>query len=230
MNLYKYHKNMKLEYFLLLYLVLLNQTSFAQKYFEGKVIFEKSYEPLDSRLTSQLLTEYYGNRTIGLVQEKRYLMYVPLNSKDTLKIYYFLETCDGYIDRPNSDTIDHFNIDETPGILTKYELVDAEKLILGDKCKAVSIEYKPKEDYIDKVSGIYYFNPKYKLNKKYYVNHGESFWNLFVAKSGSISVRNEITYYPLYKAIYQASKIIEQKIDNNLFKLNPKKYINRIPR
>lgn len=221
---------MKIKYYILLTCFIVSQWSCAQDYFEGKVIFEKSYQTLNPRVTNEMLNEHYGNWMIGFVQENRYLMYAPLDSKDTTKIFYFLETSDGYVEKTNSDTIEHFRIDEAPGTLRKIELVNSTKLILGDKCKAVKIEYTPKEGYIEKVSGVYYFNPKYKLNSKYYINHKESFWNLFVEKSGSISVRNEITYFPFFKSVYEATNIIEQEIDDELFKLNPNKYINKVPR
>lgn len=204
---------------------ILCQFSCAQKYFEGKVTFNKTYEPIDTRLTAELLAEYYGNWMIGMVQENRYLMYAPLNSKDTMKIYYFLESSDGYIENSNSDTIEHFRIDEELAVLKNVKSVNSKKMVLGELCSAVSIEYKPNIDYIEKVIGVYYFNPKYKLNKELYIHHKDNFWNLFVAKSGSISVRNEITYFPIYKAIYQASNIEEQKIDDRLFILNPNKFI-----
>ena len=144
-----------------------------------------------------------------------------------MKVFYFLETSDGYIERTDSDTISHFRIDKESGELINANLTDDKKIVLGDTCQSFSIEYLQKEEYINKVEAKYFFNKKYRLNPKYYQNHKEEFQNIYVSETESISVRAEITNYPLYKSIYQATEIIEKEIDDKYFKLNSKKHINK---
>ncbi len=206
-------------------IILFSSISFGQDYFEGQVNFKKSYESMDSRFSEEILEKFYGGWMTGFLQENRYVVYAPLNENDTMKVFYFLETSDGFIETTNSDTIEYFRIDEQSDELISAELTSEKKIVLGDTCQSFRIEYLPKDGFPEKVEAIYYYNTNYGLNPEYYSNHKESFWNLYVKETKSISVRNEIISYPFYKTIYEATGIIEGKIDDSFFILSQNKVI-----
>jgi len=215
---------------LLVFLLSCNIKNIPQnQYFEGEVHFKIEYESFNDNLAKELLVKELGSTLIGKVKEDKYLMYQNSSGDlGTTKIIYLLKENTGYVEYEKSDTIWQFNIDEEPGeLLEVTKNTNDKKLILGDSCGSVTIRYIPKQSYVEQISCTYYFNPKYKLNPKFYQNHKDSYWNLFVNESKSISVRNEVMNYPHYKSIYQAQKIIVKNIKETEFNLPKNKIIKQ---
>jgi len=198
-------------------------------YFEGEVHFRVSCRSLDSRIPQEYLENEIGDSFIGKVKENKYLMIQNTNGiHGNYKAIMLLDEGIGYEIYEKSDMIYRFSLLENPDELIEVALnEDDSKVILEDTCKSVTIKYKPSgtSDVIEYVEAKYYFNSNYKLSKEKYKNHNYSFWNKFVDKSGSISVRNEILTYPLYETVYQAVEIIEKEIAEEEFEIDVNKII-----
>lgn len=196
----------------------------STKYFEGEVHFTISVKSLDENTPTAIFEQEIGNKMIGKVKEKKYLMLQNSGGElGHMKMIYLLEEGIGYIEYENRDTIEQFRIDTSPGELLEIKRnKQPKKEILGELRESVTIRYKPKmySEYLDEVSGTYYFHSDYKLNPEYYKNHKSGYWNLFVNESGSISIRNEIVHYPLLEALYEVEQILVKEIDEEEFAID----------
>lgn len=194
------------------------------EYFEGEVHFKISVKSLDENLPTAILEQELGNKLIGKVKEKKYLMLQNSSGElGNMKMIYLLEEGIGYIEYENRDTIEQFRIDTPPGELLEVKKnKEPKKEILGKLRESITIRYKPEKysEYIDEISGTYYYHSDYKLNPAYYKNHKSEYWNLFVNESESISIRNEIVHYPLLEAIYEAEQIIVKEIGEEEFEID----------
>ncbi|EZH75248.1 hypothetical protein ATO12_00285 [Aquimarina atlantica] len=182
--------------------------------------------PTMENLTQEMLKKEIGDTIIGYVRERKYAM--TNNAKGDLgamKMIFLLDENIMYIEYEKSDTIRMSRIDKIPGELLKMEENnDDVKNVLGDKCSSIRLEYKDSR-YGLETRSTHYFNPKYRLNKEAYQNHKYGYWNLFVDKSGSISVRNEDNLYPIYKSVMEAFSIEEKEVSDELFKISEGKVI-----
>lgn len=201
------------------------------EFFEGDIEFSITYESINPNISEEFLESILGDKMIGIVKHDKYKTIKPSSAGFSGRsIYYFLDENTGYIDYDDKDTIFKFKLDESPGYLIEMKEENKDKKeILGQKCPSILIDYVPNDQSnFTRITGRYYYDSRFKLDPEKYKNHKESFWNLYVEKSGSISVRNEITNYPIYKSIYQALKVIPKEVDDSEFELNPKKIIVEI--
>ncbi|WP_430427346.1 hypothetical protein [Maribacter litoralis] len=209
-------------------LIVLTTTVFfnaqSQEYFEGEVHFKTKYEPLIENVPEELLVQEFGDTLIGYVQEKRYLMKSNTSGAtgDQTLIMMMDENLIYYV-QEKSDTIFRYPINKVEEeLLDIHKIQDETKIVLGDVCPAVILNTKnnDSESPFTVSLGKYYYNPKYKLNKKAYENHKSGHWNLFVNESGAISVRNEVRHEPIYKSIMEAFLILPKEIPDVLFDIN----------
>ena len=223
---------MNSKYALAFLLTFFGLNCYSQNYFEGIVLYEIEYEPIANNISEKSLVEEMGDSLIAYIQEHRYLMI--FNTKSDLgvnKIFVSLEEGYAYIDYEQSDTIYKYKINKKSGALLKYEHTpNDKKKILDNICESITINYQPSDtdNSYEVRRAKYYFDPRYKLNAKAYANHNENFWNLFVNKSNSISVRNEVEYYPIYRSVQQAVKVIEKILPDQIFLIDTNKYIKEI--
>lgn len=193
-------------------------------YFEGEVHFKISVKSLDESIPTAIFEQEIGNKLIGKVKEKKYLMLQNSGGElGNMKMIYLLEQGIGYVEYENRDTIEQFRIDTSPGELLEVKKnKHPKKEILGELRESVTIRFKPNKysEYVDEVSGTYYYHPDYKLNPEYYKNHKSEYWNLFVNESKSISIRNEIVHYPLLEALYEVEQILVKEIREEEFEID----------
>jgi len=182
-------------------------------YFQGEVYFSIDVQSLNPEMPDSVFTQFTGTDMIGYVGEDHYK--VQFFSGDYLltEVYYDLIEKKIYYDGINSDTIYWASLEKEPGELISAKRNQKEKKkIRGAIRESITITYIPIDPYLERIEGTYYFDETHKLNKSKYVNHKSNFWNLFIRESGSISIRNEVYYYPFYRATYQAHKIVERPI------------------
>lgn len=193
----------------------------SQEYFEGEVHFKTKYEPLLENISEELLVREFGDTLIGYVQENRYIM--ESNTSGASGGQTLLMLMDEnliYFIQEKSDTIFAYPIDKSEDeLLDIHKIKNETKTILGDVCPALILNTKSKnpQSPFTVTLGRYYYNPKYKLNKKAYQNHNSGHWNSFVNESGAISVRNEVRREPIYKSVMEAFLILPKEIPNELF-------------
>jgi hypothetical protein len=197
----------------------------ADQYFQGDVNFIISYEP-KSPEAQEFIDNYMSTQMVGTVMENKYKISEMTKALGKVTTYYYLNESRIYYDIENSDTIKWYPLDKEPGELISVTKNEKEqKKVLGAYRESVTIKYISDSPYSERHEGTYYFHPQYKLNKELYANHKSGFWNLFVNKSGSISVFNEIYVVPLYKSTHEAIEIKEREVSEEEFILNPNKAI-----
>jgi len=202
----------------------------SQNYFEGEMYFHIDYELIDNKISKNNLIKQMGDSVVAYLKEDKFVLLH--NSKGKLgkrKTIFLLNEGFNYVDYEKSDTIMRFNLNKISGKLLNFNRnLHENKPILNELCESITIEFEStnKEDFFQKHKGKYYFSANnYKLNPKYYRNYESNFWNLFVKESTSISLRNEVEYYPLFKSIQQVYGTIKRKIPDSVFQLNKNKYI-----
>lgn len=197
----------------------------GQEYFEGEIHYKVSYTPLIDQLSENRIIQTLGDTIIGYVQERRYIM--ESNTTDSygrIKLIMLMDENLVYMVPEKTDTIYKYALNkENSKLLEARKNKGDIKTILGDKCSSVTLITSDLSlNPLDKTTGIYYYNPKYKLNKEVYSIHKQNHWNQFVNIAGAISVRNEVTREPFYKSVMTAYQIIPKKIPDHLFKIDTK--------
>ncbi|WP_299215746.1 hypothetical protein [uncultured Aquimarina sp.] len=212
----------------LLIALLVVQISIGQEYFEGELFYSIQYEPINKSIPVEYLEKEMGTSFSAYVQEDRYAMiYHAEGTQGWMKIIVALKEGYSYTEYEKSDTIIKTKFGTEKEELVEFKRNTDKKEVLNELCESVTINYKPLEPdaYVEMIKGTYYFNPKYKLNAKFYKNYTDGFWNLFVNEAKSISIRNETEFYPLFKTIQEVTLIEEKKIPDEVFELNASKVI-----
>ena len=207
---------MKTQLSLLIILLLFHVASFSQeteKYFEGEVTFISEYESLDPDVPDGYWYYVFGDTFVGIVKEDKYKTVSTSEAEGTTTTIYDLRAKKIFIENSESDTVKWYPLDEEAGELISIERNKAEKKVLFDaERESITIEYIPKETFIEKIVSTHYFMPEHKLNKELYADHKVNFWHLFINESGSISIRNEGYIYPFFKRTDQVTKIEERDV------------------
>jgi len=201
----------------------------AQDYFEGEIQYTINYEPINKKISASILEKELGNSLTAYVKDDRYAMvYHGNGSNGWMKVVVLLKEECTYTEFEKSDTITKTKFGKSKQRLLLFKRnLENKKEVLNEMCESITINYesKEKEAFFQISKGTYYFNPKYKLNTDFYKNDTDSYWNLFVGESKSISIRNETEYYPLFKVVQEAVFIKKKKISNKIFVINKSKFI-----
>lgn len=188
-----------------------------------------SYESSSESIPTALLENEFGAAFTAYVQEDRYAMiYHSTGQFGWMKVIVSLKEGYSYTEFEKSDTIVKSKLNNGQEELLEFKRnSDTKKMVLNELCEAVSIVIKPldPEAFYQEQRGTHYFNPKYKLNAKLYENYTDGFWNLFVAESNAISIRNETEFFPLFKKIDEATSVVAKAVPDAIFKLDPNKTV-----
>lgn len=210
-------------------LLLFVSISYGQDYFEGQIEYKIEYETLNPNISKDYLSREFGDSFTAFVQEDRYAMiYHATGELGWMKIIVRLDEGYSYTEYEKKDTISKTKFGLEKSKLLKFEHnPDDKKKVLGELSESITLEYESldPDSFITVFKGKYYFNTKYKLNPKLYENYTDGFWNLFVKKSKSISIRNETEFYPYFKTNQEAVTIDKKKIPSNIFEPNTSKVI-----
>ena len=202
----------------------------AQEFFEGEVQYTISYEAINKNLSANILERELGSTMTAYVKEDRYTMITHISGQQGwIKVIIRLDEGFSYTEYEKSDTIIKSKLNKPPGTLINLSsITENKKMVLGEACEAISLHYTPAEHipFVKEIKGTYYFNPKYRLNAKWYTEQTEGFWNLYVQESKSLSLRNEVEYSPLFKSIQEATSVAEKDMDHQLFEPNADKIIS----
>jgi len=212
-----------------IFFLLFITTMSGQEYFEGVLEYKVSYESYAGFIPIETLEYDFGTSSTTYVQEDRYAMIYHGKGKfGWMKIIILLKEGYSYTEFEKSDTIvkSKFN-NEKEELIEFKRNSDNKKVILNELCESVTINFKPLDPdaFYKEQRGTHYFNPKYKLNAKLYENYTNSFWNLFVAESNAISIRNETEFFPFFKKVDEAISIVAEDVPDAIFDLDPNKVI-----
>ena len=214
---------------LLGFIFLISINCFSQEYFEGELNYNIEYESNNESISTNFLKKEFGVSFTAYVKEDKYAMiYYGKGQKGWMKVIVRLDEGFKYTEFEKSDTIVKTKFGKEKNDLISFKQnTDEKKEILGTECESITIEYEEgdSDSFIKEVRGKYYFDPKYKLNSALYSKYTDGFWNLYVKESESVSIRNEVEFYPLFKSIQEVTSIVEKKIDNTMFEPNKEKII-----
>ncbi len=214
------------------FFLFLFSNAYSQSYFEGDLYYEISYHIDNDKLSKRDLIRGIGDSLSVYLKEDKFI--TVHNSKGKLgkrKTIFLLKEGFGYIDYEKSDTILKFDLSKKSGNLMKFiRNEDKKRVVMGNVCKSITIEYSFKNSkYFKKHFGNYFFSTsKYQLNPIYYKGFRNNFWNLYAEESGAISLRNEIEYFPFYKYTQQVYASIKRKLPDSMFIIDKNKYIKQI--
>lgn len=201
----------------------------AQEFFEGELNYKIQYELIDKNIPAEFLEIELGKSFTAYVQEDRYAMiYHAKGQQGWMKVIVRLDQGYSYTEFEKLDTITKSKFGKEINELIKFKRNPNDKRkILGENCESITLQYKSKEigSPFQEIRGKYYFNPIYRLNANLYSEYTDGFWNLFVKESGAISIRNEIEFYPIFKAVQEATSITQKKVDKIMFEPNKNKVI-----
>jgi hypothetical protein len=199
---------MKKTFFILATTILTSFASFGQT-FEGKVIYANAYKSkipnvADGQFTAMMgaTQEYfikngdYKSVTNGTMFQSQYY----LNSEN--KLYTKMSSSEAFLWNDGATN---------PDEVLKSELNKGVIEVLGYKCDELVLTCK---------SGIqkYYFNSKFSVDTKLFVNHKFGNWYDFVSKLNSLPLKSVIENAQ-FSLESTATSITEMKLDNSFFAL-----------
>jgi hypothetical protein len=165
----------------LLFFMLLLSAS-AQN-FEGRIIYQNTYQSKIPQLTDQQLTEMMGNRQQYLVKSGNYksltngtLVQWQLYLQQDNKLYNKLVTSETILFNDGS-----VNKDE----VLSFELNKGVTEVLGNKCDELILRCK---------SGVqkYYFCSRYAMDASLYKNHQFANWYTYLSKAGALPLKQVV--------------------------------------
>lgn len=204
----------------------------SQEYFEGEIYYHIEYDLLNDKLSKNILIQEMGDSIVAYIKSDKFiLMHNTKGKLGNKRTIFLLKEGYGYIDFEKSDTIMKFGLSKKSGELIKFSRNYKDKRhILNELCESITIEFKTiKNDLVQEHRGKYYFSSKkQRLDPKFYKNYKNNYWNLFVQESESISLRNEIEYFPAFKFVQQAYAIVKREIPDSIFQINKNKHVKLI--
>lgn len=183
-------------------------TSFAQN-FEGKIVYQNTYKSKMPNVTDEQLTTMIGSTLEYFIKNGDYKSVA--NGLSFQWQLYVNKDNKLYSKVANSETLlwndGATNSDE----IIKAEINKGVTEILGYKCDELVLTCK---------SGIqkYYFNAKFAVDIKLFVNHKFANWYDFLSKSNSLPLKSIIDNEQ-FTLESVATEVKEMKFDNAFFEL-----------
>ncbi|MCF2443972.1 hypothetical protein L0657_08400 [Dyadobacter sp. CY345] len=183
-------------------------TSFAQT-FEGKVIYTNSYKSKIPNIADDQFTSMMGATQEYFIKNGNYKSVA--NGTLFQSQYYINSENKLYTKMANAEAFLWNDGSTNPDEVIKYELNKGIIDILGYKCDELVLTCK---------NGVqkYYFNSKFSVDSKAFVNHKFGNWYDFVSKSNSLPLKSVIENAQ-FSLESTATSITEMKLDNSFFTL-----------
>jgi len=149
-------------------------------YFEGKIIYEVSYESKKKNLTKEQVGLFIGNKQTYTIKDNMY----KNEMNGTLKMsQYYLGTDTLYISTAQSKELLWIDVTYLNDEIVSTEITENIEEVNGILCNLLTI--KSNNGYFK-----YYYNSSYKINPKNYPNHKVGFWNVCIAQTKSIMIKS----------------------------------------
>ena len=185
--------------------------AFAQKSFEGEVIYSISLQSHMANVTDEQINSLIGDT-------QHYYM-KGANYKSTFNGTYGLWAL--YIDKDKkyyekstlNDSVIWRDVNINHDSITNAELKKNDTTILGYRCDKLIFTCRQGLQ-------IYYFNSQLAVDPNLYINHQEGSWYAFLEKSRSLALK-EIIHKRLLTFTLTATSIKRVPIEDSLFELPP---------
>lgn len=202
---------MKRAIILFLLVTLLNSNAFSQ-YFEGKVVYNNSFESKMKGVTDAQLTSLVGSKQEYYIKDGHYKSI--MNGQAIVMQMYDWVSNRIYNKTPNSDTLYWFNASINTDNLISHEINNNVETILGNTCNVLIIKTK---------SGTanFYFSEKYKLDSNKFSKHDYGNWAFFIKKAGALPLKI-IVENDSFKMTSTAVEITPTKLKEDFFAIDAK--------
>lgn len=204
--------------FLVLFTLFVSLTIFGQE-FEGEIIYQNSFINKNSKLTDQQWLSMFGSNQEYYIKKGNYKS-VTNGSRVQWQLYINSDN-KLYIKMSNSETIlwndGSVNTDEVLSSVVNKGVIE----ILGYKCDELIMTCK---------SGIqkYYFNSKFSVDTKLYVNHKYGNWYDYLLKANALPLKI-IIENAQFTMESRAIEIKPMQLDDKLFTLPTDAKMAKIP-
>ena len=176
--------------------------------FEGKIVYSNSYKSKTPNVTDEQFTSMLGSTMDYYIKDGDYKAIVSLLVQWQI---YVNNDNKLYTKMANSDTLIWNDGATNPFEVVKSELKKGVTVILGYKCDELILTGK---------TGVqkYYFNTKFSVDPKLFVNHKFANWFDLVSKSKSLPLKS-ITDVDQFSIESIATEIVPMKLEKTFFAL-----------
>ena len=209
-------KNAKI--FSILFILLLQFTSYSQENFEGILKFKIKIQDKTGEMSDQESEEFMGNEQIYYLKGKKYKS--ELNGM--LKVITYHEGKDTLFTKMNGVNALMYSltsIEEEKVVSFKFKKTDV--TVLGYKCELLEVK-------TNKGFHQYYFNRDLKSDTRNYENHKMGLWDFFTSKTGGALSIISISDVEDYKTSIELTSIDRKKLDDTIF-IKPKLPVVKMP-
>jgi hypothetical protein len=167
---------------LLLFLIFLSATAkgYSQEAFEGKIIYQNSFQSKNSSVSSEQMRVLLGEKQEYFIKSGNYKSYT--NGVGITMQLYNSETNKLYNETSRSDTLYWFDANVKSDVVISYELVKNKTKILGEDCDALVLKTQNGKT-------TYYYTSKYPVDFAKYQMHSYGNWNYYLSKAKSVPLK-----------------------------------------
>jgi hypothetical protein len=183
-------------------------TSFGQT-FEGKIVYKNTFKSKMPNMTDEQFTTMMGSTQEYFIKNGDYKSIA--NGSFFQWLLYVNKDNKLYSKMSNSETLLWNDGATNPDEIIKAEVNKGVTEVLGYKCDELVLTCK---------SGTqkYYFNTKFSVDTKLFINHKYGNWYDFLSKSNSLPLKS-IVDNEQFTLESVATDVKEMKLDNTFFEL-----------
>ena len=191
-------------FFIFMYSLTFESFSQTKESFEGKIIFDISYNSKDTSKADDFL----GNEAIVYIKEGNYKQEYP-KTKWVTKVIYRQDNHMYYTFFNDNDSIRIYDYSITDDTIINIVKSETETKILKTKCKSIIFYYNNK-------TVTYFYDENYFIDPSYFTDHKYFSYDIYTQQTKSIYLKIIISDSKS-DFIMTAKKISEEKVDNRIF-------------
>lgn len=176
--------------------------------FEGKIIYDLSYEDKTGQMTKEQSKMFMGDQQVYTIKGNKYKS--EMNGMMKMTQYYLGQDTlfNQFVGMNNLLWID---ANSNSSEVIDYNIETDVETIAGIRCDLLTI---------NTTEGItkYYYNKDYKIDPKHYSNHEYGFWKFSIEKTNSLPIKSVSDSKDVYYEVV-AKEIKKMKIDDSEFAL-----------
>lgn len=186
-------------------------SAFAQKSFEGEVVYSIDFISRNPKISNKQFRNMFGDSMHYYMKGSNYKS--TFNGTFSQWEIYINKDRKIYNKVAPKDTALWHDVTYNHDTIYKIELKKNDTSILGYKCNKLIFICK---------SGIqiYYYNSRFFVDPKLYINHQEGNWYAYLEKAKAIALK-EVMQRKSYIFILTATSVSAKKLEDNIFTLPP---------
>jgi gamma-glutamylcyclotransferase (GGCT)/AIG2-like uncharacterized protein YtfP len=174
---------MKINLYLLSFLLLLASFKENEKYFTGKLVYQYQFTDLTGNDITDKVAPYVGKEQHYFINEQNYKAYDE--QENMVQLYHSSTNTYYAVDKTKRAQ----KIDASTLTSQKYTVktLEIKETVAGYECKAMEVE-------TDNGSIIYYYSPQIRVDSKVFSKHNYGEWNKYLeASNGALPLKYVMT-------------------------------------